>query len=873
MKPHQFTNIEEIFHAALDLSPGDVARFLDEKCGTDAELRKEVVALLEFETTPEHFLDGSPRALAADMFADGRSAEDLIGKSILHYKVIGLIGIGGMGEVYVAEDTKLGRKVALKLLPEAFANGRARMEMFVLEARAASALNHPNIITIHEIGEFAGSRFITTEFVNGKTLRSLIDTDELNITSTFEIAIQIASALEEAHAAGIVHRDIKPDNVMVRPNGLVKVLDFGVAKLMQPAAPVDGPRSDPHMPGLIVGTADYMSPEQASGGSTDPRSDIFSFGAVLYEMASGSKAFTGDGVRGTIAAINENDPLPISAIAPGVPDDLAAIVHRCLVKSVEDRYQNISDVLSALRTAKRQMDGDIAAGAKSIPQGASAGKHHRMTLALAGMLFIFLVALAGYGGYQYYVDRGEIRSVAVMPFVNESGDPGAEYLSDGMTENLIRSLSILSDISIRARSSVFTYKGKTLSPNTFGRELNVDAVVIGRLFQDGDDLKLTVELVETSTQDLLWSADYSRSLSGLVMMQRDVARDVAERLRPALTTNDRTRVAKSYQTNSEAQQLYLKGRFHWNKRTVRDLEKAAKYFAQAIDSDPNYALAYSGVADAYALMPLYGNFGPMEYLPKAKQHAMKALEMDPNLAEAHASLGYIISTHEYDWDGAEQEYQTALGLRPNYATARQWYAEHLAFRGRIDEALNEITHALEIDPFSLAINRMKGNILGFAKRFDEAVVQLNKTVDLYPEDPAVRFDLGEAYAAKGMYPEAIEQYLLGFKLDGRKSYEIRRYENAYKLKGWRGFWMEYLASLITLQAAIAEVDDEIYFHHEGLAYAYAATNNKEKAIEHLYKAYEARDPKMVTINSSGVYDILKDEPRYRELLGKVGLPK
>lgn len=890
MDSDRFKTIEEIFHAALETPPSGRTELLDAQCGDDDELRKEVESLLSFESAEEHFIDSAPGALAADVLAARRTPEDLIGNNIHHYKIIRLLGIGGMGEVYLAEDTRLGRNVALKFLPNAFANDMGRMDRFIREARSASALNHPNIITIHEIGESDGRRFIATEYIDGRTLKDVMSSDVLPLGDMLDIAMQIASALEEAHSAGIVHRDIKPDNIMLRPNGLVKVLDFGVAKLME-GTEISSKNSsyEPRaagmtQAGLVIGTAEYMSPEQARGGAIDSRSDIFSFGVVVYEMLCGRKAFSGENAAETVDAILHREPVPLADHVPQLPASITAIVERCLARSAEDRYQRISDVLQELRSAKDAIGRDTVETARqtasmpatnnlgALPAFGSSRVGRLPAISFGTVLAVLLVA-GGFLGYNYLYSSKQIASIAVMPFENLSGDSEYEYLADGMTENLIRSLSTIPDLSIKARSSVFSFKGKDVSPRAIGSELNVDTVLVGQFTRDGEDLRVTLEMVDPSSQDLLWSAEYSRRIGDLILLQREIARDVSERLRPALSTEDRSRVAQNYSTNSEAQQLYLKGRFHWNKRTVRDLEKAMRYFRQAVEKDAGYALAFTGMADTYALMPLYGNFRPTEFIPKAKQAALKALELDGELAEAHASLGYITTTYDYDWDRAEEHYRAALSSRPNYATAHQWYAEHLAFRGRTDDALAAISAAAELDPFSLVINRMKGNILGFAGRQDEAIDQLNRTVELYPENPVVRFNLGEAYAAKGRYPEAIEQYLTGLRLDGRKNYEIRRYENAYKLKGWQGFWMEYLATLLTLQKDVAEADEPVYFDNESLAYAYAATKNKDKAIEYLYKAHEARDPHLVTIKTSGVYEILSNEPRYAELLAKIGLPQ
>ncbi len=891
MNPENLERIEKLFHEALDLPPGERSAFLDENCHGDTELRNEIDSLLALEPTTGHFLDEAPGALAAEMFAVRDSTVRLVGTKILHYKIEKLLGVGGMGEVYLAKDTRLHRNVALKFLPDVFSEAQDRLERLVFEARSASALNHPNILTIYEIGESAGKRFITAEFVDGKTVKEMIAAGPLDMETALNIAVQVASALESAHAAGIVHRDIKPDNIMLRQDGLVKLLDFGIAKFMESDAPpgIADRQTEPAMPGAIrigtiVGTPDYMSPEQANGGDVDPRSDIFSFGAVMYEMFSGTRPFGGDNARDILRSILDDEPAPLSELAPDVPPAIAATVGKCLSKSLDDRCPDIRTVLGELRIARRRLefesigeriptseiDPDSIRTAAAIGPGS---KLKPLTMIAGTVALMLLLALGGIVGYRYMARPAQIASIAVMPIVNASGNAGAEYLSDGMTENLIRDLSTISDLSVKARATVFTYKDRQTPPATIGSELNVESVLLGRMTQNGDDLVVDLELIDTATQDVLWSANYARINTELALLQRDIARDVSVRIRPRLTSEDRTKVAQSVSADSEAQRLYLLGRFHWNKRSIKDFERAALYFEQAIARDPNFALALTGTADTYALMPLYGSYRPNEYLPKAKKAALTALELDENLAEAHASLGYIKYSYDYDWDGAERELEAALRLRPGYSTARQWHAEFLAFRGRTDEALTEISVALELDPFSLVINRMKGNILGFAKRYDEAIAQLNRTVELYPDSPVVRFNLGEAYAAKGMHDEAIEQYLKGFELDGRKGYEIRRYENAFKLKGMRGFWMEYLASLITVQKAVTESDKLEYFDYESLAYAYAATKNKEKAIEFLNRAYDVRDPSLITIDTSDVYDFLKDDPRYLDLLRKIGLAK
>ena len=492
---------------------------------------------------------------------------------------------------------------------------------------------------------------------------------------------------------------------------------------------------------------------------------------------------------------------------------------------------------------------------------------------LVTSLIFFVMAAASLFSYNYLITNRQIRSIAVMPFFNDSNNKDVEYLADGMTENLISSLSNIPNLSVKARNTVFSYKGKEISPEKIGKELNVDAVLLGHLVQQGDDLKLNLELVDTATQNLLWSENYQSKLNDLVFLQSEIARNISDNLRLRLTKADQEKVGKTYTMSSEAQQNYLRGRFHWNKRNLQDFEKAIEYFNQAIEKDPNYASAHAGLADTYSLIPLYGNFRPREYMPKAKQSAQKALELDANLAEAHASLGRILNSYDFDWKGAEREYKKAIELNPNYATAHQWYAEHLAFREMTDEAIKEISIALELDPFSLVINRMQGNIFVFAQRYDEGIAQLKKTIELYPENALVRFNLGDAFAAKGMHSEAVEQYLVALRLRGETFETIQNFEDAYKKKGWNGFWDEYLENRLELRKSLLAKDQTTFINNESIAYAYAATKNKNKALEYLNMAYHERETELITIKKSEVYDFLSEDPQFKQLILNIGLPE
>jgi eukaryotic-like serine/threonine-protein kinase len=585
------------------------------------------------------------------------------GSIINQYKIISAIGKGGMGEVFLAQDTKLDRKVALKILPAEFAEDKDRMSRFVREAKSASALNHPNIITIHEIGESDGTHFIATEFIDGKTLGDYVKSNPLNYKSALEIAIQVASALDEAHQAGIVHRDIKPDNVMIRANGLVKILDFGIAKLTDrqgdtetrgrgeedktliAASPL--PRVPASTsPGMIIGTANYMSPEQAKGKVVDARTDIFSFGVVLYEMISGHLPFEGENALAMIAAILHKEPKPLNS---EVPTEITKIINKCLRKNRDERYQTIKDVGNDLKEVKQElelknlMERSIVpnqdANKTQILQATTLDEINQTTTNqtvasnpktkyLAAGLLTLLLAVGGFFGYKYLSPAKQIESIAVMPFVNESKNEDVEYLSDGMTETLINSLSQIPNLSVKARSTVFYYKGKEISPQKIGEELKVQAILNGRVVQRGNDLVLYLSLVDVKTGNQIWGETYNRKQSDLVSLQSEIAKTVSDKLRLKLTATEQERVSKTNTTSSEAQQLYLKGRFHWNKRKTEDFQKAREYFQQAIAADPNYALAHTGLADTLALMPYYGNFRPSEYMPLAMQSAQKALELD-----------------------------------------------------------------------------------------------------------------------------------------------------------------------------------------------------------------------------------------------------
>jgi serine/threonine-protein kinase len=808
-----------------------------------------------------------------------------------HYEVLSQQGAGGMGEVYLAHDTRLKRRVALKVLPADLTNNREHLRRFEQEARAASSLNHPNIITIYEIGAEGDTHFIATEFIEGETVRSKSQTAQLEITETLNIAIQIAAALDAAHRSNIVHRDIKPENVMVRADGVVKVLDFGLAKLTEPQdnAPADTQALTQARvktnPGVVMGTVAYMSPEQARGLEVDTRTDIFSLGVVLYEMLTTRLPFEGATASDYVAEILKSEPAPPSQLNPEVSAELERIVGKTLRKDREERYQTAKDLLVDLRQLKKQIELERTASANRTQHESatqiSAARPTASAASIAGARrttkFGFVVAgsvllLAVVGlGYWFFASRStnpaQIESIAVMPFVNESGNPDVEYLSDGMTESLINSLSQLPHLVVKARSSVFRYKGKEVEPQQVAAALSVQAILIGRVVERGDDLTLYLSLVDARNGNQLWGEQYNRKLTDLTSLQSKIAHDVSLKLRARLSGTDVQNLAKNYTANSEAYQLYLKGRYYWNKRTEEGLRKGIEYFQQAIDVDPNYALAYSGLADCYISFGFAFDFGslpPNEAIPKAKAEAMKALEIDDTLAEAHTSLAYAKQLYDWDWSGSEREFKRALELNPNYANAHHWYSHYLIAVGRNEESLAESKRALELDPLSLIINTHLGWYYIYAHQYDLAIEQLHKTLELDPNYGLTHWYLGLAYEQKRMYPEATAEFSEAMELLKGNLMVKADLGHCYAVSGKRDEAQKIMAEL-------QELSKQRYVSSFEIALIYTGLGEKEQAFDWLGKAYQEQSDMLVYLKVEPRLDPLSGDPRFRDLLRHVGL--
>ncbi|HEY0376216.1 MAG TPA: protein kinase [Pyrinomonadaceae bacterium] len=830
------------------------------------------------------------------------------------YEIRSQLGVGGMGEVYLASDTKLGRAVALKFLPSEVASDQKRMQRFTREAHAVSALNHPNIITIHEIEQEGAVTFIATEFIEGVTLRERMKRGPLPIAEALDVAIQVASALAAAHAKEIVHRDIKPENVMLREDGYVKVLDFGLAKLVENSSTTPEAVTQVHTDvGAVIGTARYMSPEQARGIEVDGRTDIFSLGIVLYEMLAGRSPFEGATNHEVVASILKEEPRPLADHVEHVPFRLQEIVGRVLRKDRDERYLTARELLDDLRTLKQDLEFELklARAGKSVsdaggsataaraggpaPAGggvtstdqfarptareplaratmssilSSAEHKRRGHVLLFGAAALAVVALFSY----WYFSRpaGAINSVAVLPFVNVGGDADTEYLSDGLTESLINSLSELPNLKVIARSSVFRYKGKEVDPQTVGRELGVHAVLTGRVVRMNDDLFIETELVDVDTQTRLWGERYNRKLSDIIALQDDISREISEKLRLKLSGEERRQLAKRYTESAEAYQLYWKGRYYWNKRRPEDIREAIRYFQQAIELDPSYALAYTGLADCYVLGNLL-QLSPKEAMPVAIEKTNKALAIDPQLAEAHTSLAKIKLSYEWDWAGAESEFRRALELKPGYATAHQWYGVYLSEMGRHDESLEHRKRALELDPLSLSISTGLARAYFWARRYDESIAHLQKALGRDPKYADTHWSFGLAYEQKKMYDEAVSAYQRAISLSKTAEFPEGKPEmiaalgHAYAVAGRRDEAVRILEQLQEL------VGRQSYVSPYSIALIHAALGDKEQAFEWLERAYRERDESFIHLKVDPRLDHLRADPRLTEMLRLIKL--
>jgi len=863
MTGERWQEIKNVLEAVLQMDSEKRPAFLDQACASDQSLRREVESLLAADKQAQtNFLECPPLATRLEK-----------GTRLGDYEIQSLLGAGGMGEVYRARDLRLRRDVAVKVLPAVVSSDPERLRRFEQEATAAAALNHPNILAVHQLGTYAGAPYLVSELLEGETLREQIRRGRIAPRRAIDHGVQIAHGLAAAHEKGIVHRDLKPENLFLTKDGRVKILDFGLAKLTQaqprsePSAPTIGGETEP---GLIMGTVGYMSPEQVRGQAADFRADIFALGAILYEMLTGKRAFQKPTCPEIMNAILNEDPPPMPSAAPRLSHSLQRIVHRCLEKNPEQRFQSASDLAFALE-ALSDSGSSLSSGRNPTETAIGTSVRRKWILAIAGasvlaLLTVVIMNVAGWRSrFFHHSGSPTIQSLAVLPLENLTGDASQEYFSDGMTDELITELSKLSALKVISRTSVMQYKGTKKTLPQISRELGVDGIIEGSVAREGEQVRITVQLLDGPNDRHLWADTYQRELRGILTLQSELARAIASQINIHVSPEERGRLTSAQFVNPAAHEAYLKAQSYFNQQTEEAFRKGLQALEQSVTIDPNYALGYAGLSQAYVDAGNGSHTPASEAYPKAKAAALKALQLDENLSDAHLALAYV--RHYYDWDftGAEVEYKRALELSPSDAKLHASYGYFLCRMGRSQQAISEARRALELDPVSLDVSEELGVVLHYSRRYDEAMARYKQLLESFPNSYGSRYQLARLYVAERKYEDAAR--------------EVKQLENTY---GRTDMLRSFLAVAYAFSGKKSEamaILDELknkqkreFVRPYLIAEIYIGLGEKQQALDWLEKAYEERDDWVVWFKCDPIPDGLRSEPRFQELMRRIGFP-
>jgi serine/threonine-protein kinase len=858
----RWREVSRLFNRAAEMAATEREAWLSRECAGDTELLREVEGLLKNDGQTELFTKIDKGVMGA-ILSWNEDSEALPARFISHYEVLEKLSEGGMGMIYRAHDTQLNRLAVLKLLPHYFSSSQDMKHRFIQEARAAASLDHPNVCTIYEIGEVGGQLYIAMPFYEGETLKDKIEKGPLLVEEAIKYAAQVAEGLAHAHETGIVHRDIKPANVMVTARGSVKILDFGIAKV---------PDTSLTKSGTLLGTVAYMSPQQARGEAVDYRTDLWSLGVVLYEMLTGRQPFAGDSSYALLHAIQYEEPLSVTNLCPRIPESVSLLVRRLMQKEPESRHADANELMAAMRA----MQMDVTMKTVSPVQSRDQTRLIRNATGKGNLIKPTVVSDSEAASVNQATTpsisttprkrspRRAINTLAVLPLANASADPNMEYLSDGITENIINALSQLPKLRVMARSVVFRFKGQDVDPLQTGRDLGVRAVLTGRVLQLGDELIISAELVDVVDGSQLWGEHYNRKVADIFKVQEEIAHEITRKLQLRLSGDQKKRLTKRYTDNIEAYQLYLQGRYYWSRRTSEGIKGGIHYFQQAIDTDPNYALAFAGLADCYIMAGFYDHLPPADAFPQAKTAALKALEIDDQLAEAHISLAAIRTFYEWDWLDAERDFKQGIRLNCNSVKGHHWYACSLTSQGRFEEGFGEMKLAHELEPFSLIINRDIGRHYYFLRRYDQAIDKCCKTLETDPSFFLAHFYLIPAYEQKGMFEEAINELQKAIALSGGSAAMTALLGHVHAVSGRRDEALEVLKEL-------KEKSEREYVPSYYFALVYLGLDEKDQAFKWFERAYRERSTHLVWLKVDPIFDGLRSDPRFTELIRRIGL--